>query len=65
MTTIGAHKILIACAILFTLGPIIWGVTHGARGESIGFVVAAGAAAVAVGLAAYLRSFLTRHKDAE
>lgn len=61
MTTIGAHKLLIACAILFSLGPIVWGVRHGLAGDGTGWAVAAGGLLAAVALGVYLRSFLARH----
>lgn len=64
MTTIGAHKILIGTALLFTAAPAAWGVLRYTRhGETTALGVTAGAVVAAVVLGLYLRSFLARHRN--
>jgi hypothetical protein len=63
MTTIGAHKILITTAIVFSIPIGAWGVLRWVRhGETMGLAVTAGAVAAALTLGVYLRSFLGRHR---
>jgi hypothetical protein len=63
MTTIGAHKVLITTAIIFSVPIAAWGVLRWARhGETTGLAVTAGAVAAAITLGIYLRSFLSRHR---
>jgi hypothetical protein len=63
MTTIGAHKVLISTAIVFSVPIAAWGVLRFVRhGETTGLAVTAGAVAAALALGVYLRSFLARHR---
>ena len=63
MTTIGAHKVLITTAIVFSVPIGAWGVLRWMRhGETAGLAVTAGAVAAALTLGVYLRSFLARHR---